>query len=155
MEYSIDASRIFATGLSNGGGFIGILACSPVGSQFSAFAAVAGAFYVNAGGIDVGNCAQGRSLIPILEIHGGSDQTVQYSGGQGEGGVEPSIPTWLSMWQQRNNCTSTIIQDSDNGNVHHTSWTCFGVPGALQHWKVDQGGMCQNYPFFASFVGRG
>ena len=150
-EYSVDTLRTFATGLSNGGGFLGVLACSQVGSQFSAFAPVSGAFYEDAGGIDVGNCAQGRSIVPILEIHGGSDKTVAYSGGQGEGGIEPSIPTWLQMWQQRNNCTSNTTEDSDNGNVHHTSWNCSGVPGALQHWKVDNGGMCQIFSFLCFF----
>jgi poly(3-hydroxybutyrate) depolymerase len=79
----------------------------------------------------------------MLEIHGGSDQTVRYEGGTGEGGMEPSIPSWLSMWQRRNNCTDGKTEDANHGNVHHTSWTCAGAVGALQHWKVDKGGMCQ------------
>lgn len=85
-------------GLSNGGSLIGILACSSIGSKFSAFASVASAFYEKAGGIDVGNCAVGRGAVPILEIHGGSDKTVHYEGGVGEGGIEPSIPNWLALW---------------------------------------------------------
>ncbi|KAE9973686.1 hypothetical protein BLS_003474 [Venturia inaequalis] len=84
-NFNIDDSRVYATGLSNGGGFIGILACAPIGNKFSAFAAVAGAFYEKAGGIDVGNCAVGRGVVPMLEIHGGSDKTVKYAGGVGEG----------------------------------------------------------------------
>lgn len=141
-DFNVDSSRVYATGFSNGGGFIGILACSPVGAQFSAFAAVSGAFYLNAGGIEDGNCAVGRGVVPMLEIHGGSDKTVHYDGGVGEGGVEPSIPGWLEMWQRRNNCTEPpVVVDSDGGNVHHSSWNCGGVDGALQHWKIDGGGM--------------
>jgi poly(3-hydroxybutyrate) depolymerase len=138
-SYSTDDHRIYATGLSNGGGFVGILACSLVGIQFAAFAPVAGAFYQDAGGIQAGGCAAGRNVVPILEIHGGADRTVFYGGGKGEGGILPSIPSWLSAWQQRDNCTSSTTEDSDSGNVHHTSWTCFGISGVLQHWKVDKG----------------
>lgn len=47
----------------------------------------------------------------------------------------------LGFWQQRNGCTSNSTVDSDNGNVHHTSWVCSGQNGTLQHWKVDKNGM--------------
>lgn len=30
----------------------------------------------------------------MLEIHGGSDKTVYYEGGEGEGGYLPAIPDW-------------------------------------------------------------
>ena len=56
---------------------MGTIACSEVGGQFAALAPVAA-----------------RSPLPILEIHGGSDQTVFYAGGEGEGGPLPAIPTW-------------------------------------------------------------
>ncbi|TID26995.1 hypothetical protein E2P81_ATG01454 [Venturia nashicola] len=141
-NFNVDDSRIYATGLSNGGGFVGILACAPVGSKFSAFAAVAGAFYEKASGIDVGNCAVGRGVVPMLEIHGGSDKTVNYEGGVGEGGIEPSILSWLELWQRRNWCSQTpVVEDLDRG-VHHSSWSCGEkkVEGVLQHWKVDGGG---------------
>ncbi|QDS70705.1 hypothetical protein FKW77_001844 [Venturia effusa] len=138
-EFNIDPARVYATGFSNGGGFIGILACSPVGNKFTAFASVSGAFYEKAGGIDVGNCADGRGVVPLLEIHGGSDKTVKYEGGIGEGGIEPSIPNWLDLWQKRNGCSQTPVVEDLVGGVHHISWTCGGVEGALQHWKVDGG----------------
>lgn len=140
-NFSIDDSRVYATGFSNGGGFIGILACAPVGNKFAAFTSVSGAFYEDAGGIDVGNCAVGRGVVPILEIHGGSDKTVKYEGGVGEGGIEPSILNWLTLWQKRNSCIQTPVVEDLDGGVHHSSWSCGGVEGALQHWKVDGGGM--------------
>lgn len=31
---------------------------------------------------------------------------------------------------------------SHDGNVHHFSWTCGGVDGLLQHYKVDSMGKC-------------
>lgn len=93
-EYGVDSNRIYATGLSNGGGFVGTLACdSEAGGQFAAFAPVAGSFYTDTNETS-GDCNPARSPLPILEIHGGVDDTVFYSGGDGEGGLLPSISDW-------------------------------------------------------------
>ncbi|KAJ9256118.1 CAZyme family CE1 [Paecilomyces variotii] len=138
-QYKVDSSRIYATGLSNGGGFVSTLACASVGGLFAALAPVAGSFYTDVNGTNDG-CKPARSPLPILEIHGGSDKSVYYNGGQGEGGLLPPIPVWLGFWQQRNGCTSNTTYNSDNGNVHHTVWTCKGISGTLQHWKVDKNG---------------
>jgi len=135
-NFSVDSKRIYATGLSNGGGFVGVIACSDVSAHFAALAPVAGAFYTDINGPNNG-CAPGRTPLPLLEIHGGSDKTVNYTGGTGEGGQLPSITDWLNSWAQRDGCTTKKAEDSDNGNVHHYTWTCNGVEGALQHWKVD------------------
>jgi len=79
--------------MSNGGGFIGTLACDPVGSTlFKAFAAHSGSFYTDLNGPNNG-CAPERP-IPMLEIHGAADTTVKYAGGQGDGGPQPAISDW-------------------------------------------------------------
>lgn len=44
-QYCIDSTRIYASGMSNGGGFTGTLACDPTASNlFAAFAPHSGAF---------------------------------------------------------------------------------------------------------------
>jgi poly(3-hydroxybutyrate) depolymerase len=79
--------------MSNGGGFIGTLACDPVGSTlFSAVAAHSGAFYTDVNG-PANGCAPSK-MIPILEIHGATDKTVKYERGIGDGGPQPPIPSW-------------------------------------------------------------
>jgi hypothetical protein len=96
--------------MSNGGGFIGTvrpslercltyilryvqLACDSVGSTlFNALASHSGAFYTDVNGPDNG-CAPVKKT-PVLEIHGASDKTVKYEGGQGDGGPEPAIGDW-------------------------------------------------------------
>lgn len=138
-DYCVDDSRIYATGMSNGGGFVDIIACdSTVGAQFAAFAPASGAYYMDNDVTHV-DCKPARSPLPIIEFHGGADPSVNYTGGTGEGGVEPAIPTWLGWWAQRNGCddSAKTVEDSFDGDVHHTSWTCGGVDGVLQHWKVD------------------
>jgi poly(3-hydroxybutyrate) depolymerase len=82
-NYCIDSARIYATGISNGGGFVGALACNDtVGGEFAAFAPDAGAYYTDNHGPDDG-CTPARDVTPILEFHGGADADVFYNGGPG------------------------------------------------------------------------
>lgn len=93
-RYCVDSARVYATGMSNGAGFVDVLACNDtVGGEFAAFAPVAGAYYTNAHGPNDG-CKPARDLTPILEFHGGADASVHYDGGEGEGGYEPPIADW-------------------------------------------------------------
>ncbi|KID95574.1 hypothetical protein MAJ_08433, partial [Metarhizium majus ARSEF 297] len=92
QNFCIDSSRIYATGLSSGGGFVDTIACnSTVGGEFAAMAPASGSFYTNN---DANHhlCEPARVPMPILEFHGGADTDVKYGGGQGEGGIEPAIP---------------------------------------------------------------
>ncbi|KAH6609095.1 hypothetical protein Trco_002441 [Trichoderma cornu-damae] len=94
QNYCIDSARIYATGLSIGGGFVDTIACNAtVGGQFAAFAPASGSFYTN-NDENHGSCEPARVPMPILEFHGGADTDVKYAGGAGEGGIEPSIPNW-------------------------------------------------------------
>ena len=93
-EFCIDSARIYATGMSNGGGFVDVLACNnTVGGEFAAFAPGSGAFYTN-NDDNHGDCEPARVPTPILEFHGGSDESVLYDGGEGSGGQLPAVDTW-------------------------------------------------------------
>lgn len=95
-RYCVDSARVYATGMSNGAGFVAaVLACNAtVAGEFAAFAPVAGAYYADARGPRGPACAPARPLTPLLEFHGGADRSVPYGGGQGEGGYEPPIADW-------------------------------------------------------------
>ncbi|KAF1850264.1 carbohydrate esterase family 1 protein [Cucurbitaria berberidis CBS 394.84] len=141
QKFCVDEQRVYGVGMSNGGGFIGTLACDAVGSTlFRAVAAASGAFYTDVNG-PANGCAPSK-VVPMLEIHGAADKTVKYEGGQGDGGPEPAISDWLEWWAQRNACSSKTEEMLDDGKVHHYSWTCGGVTGLLQHYKVDDLGHC-------------
>ncbi|KAK8143738.1 hypothetical protein G3M48_006826 [Beauveria asiatica] len=140
--FCVDSARIYATGMSSGGGFVNTLACNAtVGGEFAAFAPASGSFYTDNGDDDDDDddeCRPARVPTPMLEFHGGADESVRYDGGPGEGGIEPSIPNWLKRWAERNECdTPNKQQDLYNGQVHHLSWTCKGQEGVLQHYKTD------------------
>ncbi|KAI2784620.1 carbohydrate esterase family 1 protein [Daldinia loculata] len=142
-SYCVDDSRIYATGMSIGGGFVNTIACSDVGDQFAAFAPASGSYYTDNDAAHE-DCKPARSPLPLLEVHGGADGSVHYDGGDGEGGEEPSISNWLGWWAQRNGCDDSAkqVEDSFDGDVHHTTWNCGSEEGALQHWKIDDMGHC-------------
>ena len=94
QEFCVDSARIYATGMSNGGGFVDAIACNDtVGGEFAAFAPASGAYYTN-NDDTYSDCKPARVPTPILEIHGGADESVKYDGGEGEGGTQPAIADW-------------------------------------------------------------
>ena len=99
QEYNIDPSRVYANGLSNGGGMSLLLACR-LPDQIAAVGAVAGAFH--------GTCedpAQARP-VPAIFFHGEEDRIVPFEGGIYErtGMPFPNIPEFVAAYAQGNGC---------------------------------------------------
>lgn len=144
----IDESRIYAAGKSNGGGFVGKLACSALSSRIAAFAPVSGAFYANVSE----PCNPSRLIIPIIDFHGMADTIIKYYGGKNAQGfwLDP-IPEVLRAWAKRQNCvdprTPTNVEKK-KANVNNnmtletnmdsedeywrSSWSCGITPGAVE-----------------------
>ena len=115
-EYCIDKSRVYATGKSQGGGLVGNqLACdAKLSTRIAAFAPVSGAFYVDVNGDRCCKddscckpttvpipCHNARNNIPMLEFHGGNDQTINFHGGARSCECLPAIRHWESAWAAR------------------------------------------------------
>jgi polyhydroxybutyrate depolymerase len=92
----VDESRVYATGGSNGGGFVTRVGCE-LSDRFAAIAPVAGLY-----GLEP-PCNPKRA-ISVLEIHGTADQTVPYDG-WGPGG-KGSVWSFLTQWDQLDSCPS-------------------------------------------------
>ena len=75
-EYNIDPARIYANGLSNGGGMSDVLACT-LSDRIAAIGGVSGA--VPASRAD--ECHPPRA-VPVIAFHGTADPIVPYSGGE-------------------------------------------------------------------------
>lgn len=121
--------------MSDGGGFVNTLACSPNGAAFAAFAPVSGAFYTDT---NYSDCSPSRSPLPILEFHGYADSTVNYTGGPGNGGPLPSIPEWLSWWAQRDGCKDPEADKTttaQNG-YDYITYSCEGVADIVRHYEI-------------------
>ncbi|UJR23567.1 hypothetical protein I4U23_026555 [Adineta vaga] len=99
--FCVDSKRIYATGKSNGAGFVNLLACTPsIAGKIAAFATVSAAFYTTTFN---GNCPTTRA-IPILDFHGTADSVANYSGGQAHGAPQVSVDTFRQGWASRNGC---------------------------------------------------
>ena len=122
--------------MSDGGGFVNTLACSPDhGAAFAAFAPVSGAFYTDT---NYSDCRPSRSPLPILEFHGHTDATINYTGGVGNGGPLPSIPVWLSWWAQRDGCTDPAADKkvtNENG-YQYITYSCNRITDIVRHYKI-------------------
>lgn len=131
----IDTSRTYATGKSQGGGMVGMLACDQsLSTRIAAFAPVSGAFYVMPEGdcepesVDL-PCSAGRSDIPILEFHGGSDPVIPYYGDAGKrDACLPTIPHWVQTWAKRNDLGTS---NKSTSITKAATWQRFGTGSNL------------------------
>lgn len=142
-QFCIDSSKIFATGKSNGGGFVGLMTCDhELTSRIKAFAPVAGAYYWQFGGAK--NCTPSRQ-VPIMEFHGDLDTTVRSAlkyisgtplnihqisplGGVGKGGLLPSVSSWFANKAALSGCHNSSIPEKreylKGGKVIKDTWYC-------------------------------
>ena len=104
----IDPSRVYATGMSNGGFFSHRLACEAA-DVIAAVAPVAGVL-----ALDPATCTPSRP-ISILHLHGTGDPLVRYDGG----GLadSPSVESSIAGWLDRNGCTGEPTVTFQNGSA--------------------------------------
>ena len=92
---SIDRTRIYSTGMSNGGFMSYELACQ-ISERIAAIASVTGSMTPQT----YTNCAPTRS-VPVLQIHGLQDFVVPYAGN----GIMTPIDEVIRYWSKQNNCS--------------------------------------------------
>ncbi|KAJ4290308.1 hypothetical protein N0V90_010524 [Kalmusia sp. IMI 367209] len=145
----IDESRIYATGLSNGGGLTGLLACTPaLNRRIAAFAGVAAAFYTDQslteplfGAGCEPELEYGRR-IPIMEMHGLNDSVIAYDGNNSPAPDTIPLSEWVGAWVKREGCEGKEprIDILDGGNVTRSSWGCGGWRDVFVHYRIDKFG---------------
>ncbi|WP_051471168.1 alpha/beta hydrolase family esterase [Patulibacter minatonensis] len=91
----VDPGRVFATGVSNGGGFTARLGCA-LPERIAGIAPVAGGYRA------VARCPAGRP-VSVLEIHGTEDHVVPYRGGE-ETDFRGAVLPYLRVWAARDGC---------------------------------------------------
>jgi polyhydroxybutyrate depolymerase len=138
-RYAIDASRVFATGMSNGGMLSHRLACEAA-DVFRAVAAVAGTDATV-------NCTPSKP-ISVLHIHAKDDTHVLFNGGAGADAFRDeskvmafiAVPETISRWVQRNRCTAPPQRTLDKPGA--TCETYSGCAGgvSVQLCVTDTGG---------------
>jgi len=118
-NFKIDADRIYATGISNGGMLCYRLACE-LSDVIVGIAPVAGAF----------NCEVCKPIRPVsvLAIHGTADQHVLYEGGKPKKRadrwhprVDRSVSYAVRFWVAQDGCRPDPIR-TENGDVIRDTW---------------------------------
>ena len=137
-EHCIDLNRVYATGKSNGGGMVSVLACH-LRDRFSAFAPVAGAYYPQSTeGCDY------STPTPMLAIHGTGDATMHYEGGHRQGEDYPGVREWIQPWAEAPDCEKTKERQvgRKGEDVVRTQWTqCTEeTPAPVELYSVADGG---------------
>ncbi|MEA2375173.1 MAG: polyhydroxybutyrate depolymerase [Thermoleophilaceae bacterium] len=108
----VDPHRIYATGVSNGGGMTAFVGCA-LSSRVAAIAPVAGGY------ARVPDCRPARP-VSVLEIHGTADTTVPY-GGRGPGGAG-SAPRYVREWVERDRCEDRPVVRKLTKKVTRYDW---------------------------------
>ncbi|NOZ00020.1 MAG: poly(3-hydroxybutyrate) depolymerase [Chloroflexi bacterium] len=110
-QLSIDASRIYATGISNGAQMTNRLGCD-MSEVIAAIAPVSGGY------APTENCRPGRP-VPVVAFHGTADKILPY---EGKGRLLMPIQDWASAWAKRNGCDPTATVVYQNGDVTGEAW---------------------------------
>jgi len=112
----LDRSRVYATGMSNGGFLSHRLACEAA-DLVAAIAPVAGVL-----GIPPEDCAPSRP-IPVMHFHGTADPLVPWAGSSLSG--FPSVPDTIAGWVARDGCTGSSETTFSMGDSTCETWsTC-------------------------------
>jgi polyhydroxybutyrate depolymerase len=123
----VDPRRIYATGFSNGGGFVAVLACDRA-DRIAAFAPVAGDYYPQPGG------CHPTQTVSVLEIHGTADTINPYGGSTQL--RYPSVGTWLTSWATRDGCDSSPSTTTAQAGVTALEWSDCRSGARVLHYRL-------------------
>lgn len=128
----VDADRVYATGISNGGIMAYDLAC-----HTTVFAAIG-----PDSATELGGCPD-PAPISVIAVHGTADKNIPYAGGEGDGVAHidgPSVPDVNASWRQADNCATPAVTTA--GTVTTSVASCPGgrsvelitIAGAGHQW---------------------
>ena len=97
--YNIDSTRIYANGISNGGGMAFVLSCT-LSNRIAAIGLVAAAETLP------WSWCEDQRPVPMIAFHGTADPIIPYTGGHSPLAPQtfPDVQSWVSRWAQRNRC---------------------------------------------------
>lgn len=130
----VDTARVFAAGISNGGGFVSLLSCR-LPARIAAFAVVSGAIYP----ADDPACPT-VPAVPVVEFHGTADPVIPYDGGTSHAAALEPVTQWLDEQAQRSGCASSPTRTAIGSDVTQQQWCGCQGRGALTHYRIEGGG---------------
>lgn len=136
-DYNIDANRVYATGMSNGGFMSYVLACA-LSNRITAIASVTGGMVPGT----PANCNPERT-VPIMQVHGTADGTVPYNGSAIVVATEETVDFWVG--QNNCNATPTItpvpnVNTTDGSTAENFLYTDCDGNTTVELYKITGGG---------------
>ncbi|MCX7728755.1 MAG: T9SS type A sorting domain-containing protein [Bacteroidia bacterium] len=136
LTYNINLSKVYVTGLSNGGFMSHYMACF-CNRKITAIASVAGTFFNF-----WTNCSPGK-IVPVMHIHGTADPTVPYNGNANMLGADSTVKRWVT----KNACTPTpnysMVPNtniSDGSTAEHYQYFISGNSKSIvEFYKINNG----------------
>lgn len=136
-DYSINSDRLYACGMSNGGFMSYILACE-ASDKFAAIASVTGAMVPSA----LASC-NGMRYVPVMQIHGTADPTVDYNGSF----ISAPVEEVVTFWADRNGCNlspETIdiedVDPTDGCTAERITYADCDDGATVIFYRIDGGG---------------
>ena len=133
--YNIDPTRIYANGLSNGGGMAFVLSCT-LSDRIAAVGTVAAAQM-----LPWSWCTDLRP-VPVIAFHGTADPIVPY-----EGGTSwvvpmpfPDVPEWTASWARRNRCGPDTVESAVAADVTRLEYPGCADDAAVVLYTIHGGG---------------
>lgn len=126
---AIDPTRVFAMGMSNGGGMAHRLGCDAA-DVFAGIGPVSGAHTLD------GRC-DATEGVAVVAVHGTNDDFVLFNGLEP---LLPSIPDWAASWATRNQCAAGPSERRVADDVVERSWTDCRDGGDVSLYVVEEGG---------------
>jgi polyhydroxybutyrate depolymerase len=117
----IDPTRVYVSGISNGGFMATVMACRMAGR-------IAAAALFAPGVTGIGDCSPSRP-ISVLEVHGTSDPIVPYSG----------IPAFVAGWAKRDGCAIRSTQQRRSATVTIFRWPGCRGGAQVEHLRLTRG----------------
>jgi polyhydroxybutyrate depolymerase len=135
-QYTIDSARIYANGLSNGGGMSFVLSCT-LSDRIAAVGLVGAALTV-----PWLWCAD-HHPVPAIWFHGTADRAAPYRGGTSwvaPTGSFPSIPRFVANWARRNRCGDTPVETAVAPDITRSTYTRCADDAAVVLYTIGGGG---------------
>jgi polyhydroxybutyrate depolymerase len=138
-SYNIDSARIFADGMSNGGGMAFVLSCV-LSDRLAAVGMVA-----PAQALPPDWCRATRP-VPLIAFHGTADSLVPYNGGRFGDPLNPVKPVFPAMrgfvasWAGRNQCTAGPVESTVAPAVTRLEHRGCADGASVVLYSVDGGG---------------
>ncbi|MDT8382556.1 MAG: PHB depolymerase family esterase [Brevefilum sp.] len=134
-EFNIDSARVYANGLSNGGGMSLLLACE-LSDRITAVGGVAGAYL-----FDLENCHPQR-LVPAIFFHGKADQIVPFNGSPSERFelLFSKISEFVHSYAQKNACDLNPQTVMNTANVRGIYYSGCRENADIHFYSIEDGG---------------